>query len=450
MNRFRRVFVALTGVAAAVAAGLTGGGAATLAGAAPAAQAAGPRPLFQLPFPCGEQWVLATYPGHDDYDIDMTPVSGAASGRPILAAYGGTVAAAGWSEGGGYRVRIDHGSGWQTLYLHMIENPPVSAGQRVVQGQQIGRVGSTGDSSGPHLHYEQLRDGAKSEAYFNGVASGITDDGTSPARRVTSANCGGSGGSTEDVVQFGDLNGDGLDDLVERRSDKRVVVYWNRNANPNYAYSYNHAALTAISNPIRVGDFNGDNRDDILELRPNNNAVIFWNNGSGTFSWSNNHLALTAVPANEIKVGDLNADGLDDIVQVRDNGDTVVFWNAGNGGFSWSNNRLVLTAMEAARVQVGDVTGDGLDDIVQTRSNGNVVVFVNTNANPNFNWSTNAVVLTGQGNPGEVRMADLDADGRDDLMQIRSNGDVVVFWNSGGNPRYSWSENRLVLTSIPN
>jgi hypothetical protein len=75
---------------------------------------------------------------------------------------------------------------------------------------------------------------------------------------------------------------------------------------------------------------------------------------------------------------------------------------------------------------------------------------VNTNANPNINWSTNAVVLTGQGNPGEVRMGDLDADGRDDLVQTRSNGDVVVFWNSGGNPRYSWSENRLLLTNIPN
>src|SRR6266545_947798 len=146
------------------------------------ARAAGPRPLFQLPFPCHESWNLHTYYGHDDYDIDMTANTDVTEGRPILAAYGGTVASAGWDTNGGWFVRIDHGAGWQTRYLHMIESPMVGEGQSVIIGQQIGRVGSTGQSSGPHLHFEQLEDGIgnanKVESYFNGVPSGITSDGS--------------------------------------------------------------------------------------------------------------------------------------------------------------------------------------------------------------------------------------------------------------------------------
>ncbi len=140
------------------------------------ARAAGPRPLFQLPFPCHESWNLHTYYGHDDYDIDMTANTDVTEGRPILAAYGGTVASAGWDTNGGWFVRIDHGAGWQTRYLHMIESPMVGEGQSVIIGQQIGRVGSTGQSSGPHLHFEQLKDGIgnanKVESYFNGCVRG--------------------------------------------------------------------------------------------------------------------------------------------------------------------------------------------------------------------------------------------------------------------------------------
>lgn len=162
--------------------------------AAPA-QAAGPRPLFQLPFKCGEVWRLSTYAGHDDYDIDMFATTGETDGRPVLASYGGTVVLArdaSDGDGGGNRVRIDHGNGWQTRYLHMKEPPMVQVGQSVARGQQLGRVGSTGASGAPHLHYEQLRDGEVVESHFNGKPSGITDDATSPAVQRRSFNCSAS------------------------------------------------------------------------------------------------------------------------------------------------------------------------------------------------------------------------------------------------------------------
>ncbi|MET7881417.1 M23 family metallopeptidase, partial [Micromonospora profundi] len=181
------------------------------------ARAAGPRPMFQLPAPCGETWRLSTYAGHDDYDIDMIPTSGSAWGRPILASFGGTVVRAGidgtlggrtpsnpsgpMGTGGGYYVRIDHGNGWESLYLHMLQSPMVSVGQQVRIGQQLGKVGSTGSSSGPHLHFEQTRDGAKVESYFNGVPSGITHDNYSYSVNRTSYNCGPVGSAAPALMR---------------------------------------------------------------------------------------------------------------------------------------------------------------------------------------------------------------------------------------------------------
>ena len=75
---------------------------------------------------------------------------------PILAAQSGTVVTAGWNGGGyGNYVIIDHGNGFQTLYGHMLNNSVlVKAGDRVKQGQRIGTMGSTGRSTGTHLHFE--------------------------------------------------------------------------------------------------------------------------------------------------------------------------------------------------------------------------------------------------------------------------------------------------------
>lgn len=81
-------------------------------------------------------------------------------GTPVYAADGGTVTYAGWMSGYGYLVRINHGNGYETYYGHN-SSLTVSVGQHVYKGQQIARVGSTGNSTGNHCHFE-IR--------YNGVA----------------------------------------------------------------------------------------------------------------------------------------------------------------------------------------------------------------------------------------------------------------------------------------
>jgi murein DD-endopeptidase MepM/ murein hydrolase activator NlpD len=80
------------------------------------------------------------------------------TGDPVRATANGTVESAGWHGGYGNMVEIDHGNGFSTRYGHM-SKIEVKAGQQVKIGQIIGRVGSTGRSTGPHLHYETRIDG---------------------------------------------------------------------------------------------------------------------------------------------------------------------------------------------------------------------------------------------------------------------------------------------------
>ena len=78
-------------------------------------------------------------------------------GTPILASAAGTVMAAGWDTSGyGFRVIIKHSDGRATLYGHL-DSISVSNNQRVEQGQEIGFSGSTGNATGPHLHFEARR-----------------------------------------------------------------------------------------------------------------------------------------------------------------------------------------------------------------------------------------------------------------------------------------------------
>ena len=86
----------------------------------------------------------------------------APKGTPIMASGDGIVKKAGWCGGGGNCVKIKHNSTYQTIYAHMSKFAKnIRSGVRVKQGQIIGYVGSTGKSTGPHLHYEVIVNGKK-------------------------------------------------------------------------------------------------------------------------------------------------------------------------------------------------------------------------------------------------------------------------------------------------
>lgn len=98
--------------------------------------------------PFGQRWGKA----HQGVDIADD------YGTPVVASLSGRVSYAGWISGYGYSVMLEHRNGYSTLYGHM-QSILVNSGQTVGQGEVIGKMGSTGNSTGPHVHFEVRKNG---------------------------------------------------------------------------------------------------------------------------------------------------------------------------------------------------------------------------------------------------------------------------------------------------
>lgn len=132
-------------------------------------QVASAAPAFQVPFPCGQTWTGQTRTDHSPANaIDFNRTDDL--GDPVVASAAGkvvTVRDLGGTSYGKYVV-VDHGNGWTTYYAHL-NSFAVTVGEAVSTGERIGTVGSTGGSTGPHLHFEQRKDGVVQKIVFNGA-----------------------------------------------------------------------------------------------------------------------------------------------------------------------------------------------------------------------------------------------------------------------------------------
>lgn len=182
-----------------------------------ATAAAGARPDFQLPLPCGQTWEASTYGTHwpDSDSIDLGRWSGSTNisdGEPVLASAAGTVLevfddADVQSPDRGNAIYLDHGGGWVTHYMHLKDVPTLAVGDFVARGQQLGRVGQTGGANGEsHLHYTQLADGAAVRIAFDGVLIG--------SHAGTVGNAGTTWGDGE-ALTAGDADADGICDTID-------------------------------------------------------------------------------------------------------------------------------------------------------------------------------------------------------------------------------------------
>ncbi|MEV8624039.1 M23 family metallopeptidase [Streptomyces sp. NPDC051079] len=163
-------------------------------------------PNFKAPFPCGQQWTYSHHSAEVRQALDFVRSDGGTTaGTPVLASASGTAYRYSQPSGAGNYVVVDHGGGWKTYYFHLSAYS-VADGAWVDQGRQIGVTGSTGNSSGAHIHYEQLYNGVGQSIVING-ASLAPYPGSYYAKYLTSDNgCSGGGGKYW-VDTFADATG---------------------------------------------------------------------------------------------------------------------------------------------------------------------------------------------------------------------------------------------------
>ncbi|MGB3441371.1 MAG: M23 family metallopeptidase [Actinophytocola sp.] len=124
---------------------------------------------LRTPFDCGQVWNANTRTNHNP-QLSVDFQRSGALGKNVRSSAGGVVetrADLGNDSYGKYLI-VRHSGGWKTLYAHL-NSFNVSVGQSVNTGTIIGKVGSTGGSTGPHLHYEQRLNGVVQRVVLNGV-----------------------------------------------------------------------------------------------------------------------------------------------------------------------------------------------------------------------------------------------------------------------------------------
>ena len=162
MRRWRSIAAGLVNATLMLTAGVV----VVVAGPQPAMAA----PNFKAPFRCGQRWTYSHHSAEVRLALDfIRNDGGTTAGSPVLASAAGTAYRRSQSGGAGLYIVIDHGSGWTTYYFHLASYSVVD-GARVSQGQQIGVTGSTGNSTGAHIHYEQLLNGVGQTIMINGVS----------------------------------------------------------------------------------------------------------------------------------------------------------------------------------------------------------------------------------------------------------------------------------------
>jgi hypothetical protein len=266
-----------------------------------------------MPFVCGQQWTGTTRSSHSPsaYAVDFNAPGDL--GKPAVASAPGVVVRTQVLTGSyGRNVIVDHGGGYTTLYAHL-RNITTTVGTHLDQGDLIGYVGESGNVTGPHLHFEERRNGAYFRPYFHRTTYRF---GTTRS----SADCG-------DRPIAGDWDGDGKADVGVYRSTPRTGQFRLRTGGTTRVLDWGAPSDTPI-----VGDWDGNRRSEVGRRRLGTTVLTRrLANGRSAFGYyrATSHTFHLLLPGGRTRVitwggagdrpvtGDWNRDGRTDVGTFR-------------------------------------------------------------------------------------------------------------------------------------
>ena len=301
-------------------------------GAVSASASTPPKGDQEMPFPCRQEWYGSSRSYHSPSPLAVDWNRADDLGDPVVASAAGVVTRVEnlGSRSYGLFLIVDHGGGETTLYAHLSAEF-VTVGQTVDQGELIAAVGSSGGSTGPHLHYEQRLNGTDYQAWFHDVpfqmnttlrsrncvdtplAGDWNGDGVAQIglfRRAALPKFRLAWGADVRVVPFGgptdtplvgDWDGDGISDQGVRQGGTSTFLL-RRKDGRSTSMSFGLASDRAVT-----GDWNGDGISQVGVWRPSEAAFLL-----RTVSGRVRKITLGSVGSLPV-TGDWNGDGRTDL-----------------------------------------------------------------------------------------------------------------------------------------
>ena len=254
------------------------------------------------------------------------------------------------------------------------------------------------------------------------------------------------------------LAGDGLADIVAVHSDGTAQAWRNVAGFAPTPWGGDSVTIgTGLADPTRVrfADLDGDGKTDLVYVEPDG-SVRAWHNVAGfaAMPWGGDSVVIgtgfTGDPL-EVQFADLDGDGKADLVFDHSDG-TVQAWHnaAGFAAMPWGGDSVTIaTGMtNAAALHFADLDADGKADLVYDQPDGTVQAWHNAAGFAAMPWGGDSVTIaTGMTDAAALRFADLDGDGKSDLVYDHSDGTVQAWHNVAGFAAMPWGGDSVTIAT---